>query len=300
MLSGEVSALSCALAFAVSGTIVASLARRMTPLTLIGWRGAVGMALYLVVLSALGRWAMLVHMEPIALLGFLADALVGVILGGTLFIRSLRIIGLSRAMPISSTYPVFATLMAAVAFDEDISWGLALAIPLVVAGVGLLASRGSPRHGGEVEASAQAIQHSAWRGVGMALGAAVLWAIGTNILKVAVREGNLLAGIFLENAALAVAVLILVRPKESIVEAKALAPRHLVLLVLSGIFENGFASALYFFAVEQAGVARTALLTSTYPLFALPLGLVFLRERITPRKLVGVVLCTLGTAMVFY
>ena len=52
---------------------------------------------------------------------------------------------------------------------------------------------------------------------------------------------------------------------------------------MAGIIGIGLGSLFYIAAVEEAGAGKTAVLTSTMPLFNLPLAVLFLKERVTPR-----------------
>jgi drug/metabolite transporter (DMT)-like permease len=74
-------------------------------------------------------------------------------------------------------------------------------------------------------------------------------------------------------------------------------PRGRDLLATLGIatFGTGLGSWLYLFAVTEAGAARAVVLNSTAPLMAIPLAMLFLHERATPRVGAGSALCLAGT-----
>ena len=63
--------------------------------------------------------------------------------------------------------------------------------------------------------------------------------------------------------------------------------RNTAALAAAGVLGIGIGSLFYVFAVQEAGAGRTAVLTSTQPLFALPLAVLFLREKITPKVVLG-------------
>ena len=65
------------------------------------------------------------------------------------------------------------------------------------------------------------------------------------------------------------------------------------MVALAGLIGTGVGSVLFIYAVEDLGAARTAFLTTSAPLFALPMGFLFLGERLTPRILFGTV-ATIG------
>jgi drug/metabolite transporter (DMT)-like permease len=63
--------------------------------------------------------------------------------------------------------------------------------------------------------------------------------------------------------------------------------RSLGMIALAGMVGIGGSGLLYLSAVKYAGAARTASLAGTMPLFAALLSWLVLRERITPRLIVG-------------
>ncbi len=134
----------------------------------------------------------------------------------------------------------------------------------------------------------------------MALATAICWGIATALLKPAVVGTDLVAANLVRMGALAILALGAAGPRRSVSEFKGLKPKNLLMLMAAGVLKNGVGAFLYMLAVQQAGVARTAILSSTSPLFALPLGLLFLKERITMGRVVGTFLCTAGIVMVFY
>ena len=74
--------------------------------------------------------------------------------------------------------------------------------------------------------------------------------------------------------------------------------RSLATMTAAGVLGTGAGSLLWVVGVQHAGAARTAILSSTAPLFALPLAAVFLHERITRRVAVGTVLSIAGIWLV--
>jgi len=68
-------------------------------------------------------------------------------------------------------------------------------------------------------------------------------------------------------------------------------------VVLLGIITAG-SSVLFVTSVKWADVAVAAVLSSTAPLFALPLGLIFLGERVTRSALAGTALAVTGVALI--
>ncbi len=73
---------------------------------------------------------------------------------------------------------------------------------------------------------------------------------------------------------------------------------HLAAIVAAGAVGTGLGSLLYVYGVLEAGAAQAAVLSATSPLMALPLSIVFLGERFTPKVGLGTVLCVGGIVLV--
>jgi drug/metabolite transporter (DMT)-like permease len=67
----------------------------------------------------------------------------------------------------------------------------------------------------------------------------------------------------------------------------------LIVVTAAGVLGTGLGSILFIYAVEDLGAARTAFLTTSAPLFALPMGVLFLSDSVTRRVLAGT-LATIG------
>lgn len=296
---GGLSALGSALAFALGSTFTTSLSQRMSVFSLNGWRAFFSSLLFLLALVGLGKWGDLAHMPVSAMIAFLGSLLIGMALGGTLYVQSLKIIGLSRAMPIVSTQPLFASLIAILLLGEALSWGLVFSTPLVIVGVWLLALPPERASLGKGAAGGQANPRAVLLGVGMALATALSWAVASSLIKSAVAQADLLAANLFRMGILAFILLGFAGPRRSAAELRGLDGKGLAMLLIAALLENGASSSLYIFAVRESGVARTAVLSATAPLFSLPLGLILLKERITAKKVLGTLACTLGIAFVF-
>jgi drug/metabolite transporter (DMT)-like permease len=67
------------------------------------------------------------------------------------------------------------------------------------------------------------------------------------------------------------------------------------LAVLSVV--TALSSVMYVLAVKHSGVAVAAVLSSTAPLFAVPLGVLFLGERVPPMAVVGTAVAVAGVVV---
>ena len=70
------------------------------------------------------------------------------------------------------------------------------------------------------------------------------------------------------------------------------------LLVLVGSVGYGLLSTLYVAAVQSLGPSLTQIISTLTPIFALPLGMLFLHERPTARTALGALLAVAGIVVV--
>jgi drug/metabolite transporter (DMT)-like permease len=124
--------------------------------------------------------------------------------------------------------------------------------------------------------------------------ACVAWAASTVWLKEGIGDLDAVAAgaiRMITNALILLPVVALVGGTREIVGNGM---RNNAALAIAGVLGIGVGSLFYIFAVQEVGAGRTAVLTSTQPLFALPLAVLFLREKITPKVVLGTALCILG------
>ena len=73
--------------------------------------------------------------------------------------------------------------------------------------------------------------------------------------------------------------------------------RSHIVLALSGIFGTGLTTLFFIIALQRIGAGQTAVLFATSPLFALPMGYLFLREQITIWVAVGTGIAVVGIVL---
>jgi drug/metabolite transporter (DMT)-like permease len=218
------------------------------------------------------------------------SGMLGVGLGDTLYIRGIRPLGVSRAFPMSmACFPLFTLLLAAAIVGEPVTGALVAGGALIITGVVLVAGRAG--RDGETAGSPLV-------GVLCVLGAAALWALASVWLK---EAGSGVAPVLvaaIRVPAAALVALTLARAAGQPLWPGRYSRRTLAALAFAGLAGTGLGSLLYVVSVQEAGAARSAVLSSTGPLFALPLAALILRERLTARVVAGTLLSVLGIWLV--
>ena len=207
-------------------------------------------------------------------------------IGDTIFFESAQRLGLGRAMTISMSYPVVAASLAALLLGERLSAPIVVGGLLTLAGLGLIVMArveppGEPRP---------------WRGVVEALLAALAWGVSVVALRVPLDEIDPVSA---QAIRLPVGAVMLWVTPWALRGVPALLrggwPLFVRLLALAAL--TAVSSVMYSASVKYAGVAVASVLSSTAPLFAVPLGIVFLNERLPALALLGAVVTVAGIVM---
>jgi drug/metabolite transporter (DMT)-like permease len=280
---GALVALGSAVAWAVTSLLARSLMVELGSVGVNAIRSSIGGTLLIAwVLATAGAGAF----TSISATGWLLLGLsivMAIALGDTVFFESTRAIGVARAMTVSTTYPLVAAVIAAAFLNEPVTVPIAVGSLVTMAGLVLIVAPWAERAPGE----------RFWFGVGTAVAASLAWAVSTVLVKPALSE----MGPFTAQAIrLPVASLVLwltpwARPVPAAFARSSRAVR--VRIVILGVI-TAFSSVMFVAGVKHAGVAVASVLSSTAPMFAIPLAVVSLNERLTPHAFLGIVLTLAG------
>lgn len=294
---GELAALGTALCWTFSAVFYRR-ALASTPPIQANTARCLGTSLILVmVLAILGRINIFAELPPQALLLTCISGAIGLGLSDTLYMLSLKIIGVSRAVPITCTYPLFNLVWAFILAGENITLPVAAGAITIVLGVWLLTSEKANKSAGETPKR----QHM--YGVVLALSTAITWSISISIINLAVRNIQSLEHAYAVNTLrlLAAAVLLLVY---SLISMKGLAFvkvgwRNAALLLSGGLIAIGLGWFLLTFSFLLIPESKAVPISSTTPLFSTLAGITFLHERVTAKIVLGSVMVVAGIFMVF-
>jgi DME family drug/metabolite transporter len=226
------------------------------------------------------------------------SGLVGLGLGDTLYMVSLKQIGVSRAVPISCTYPLFSLLVALVIQPKTVAFEVIVAAVAIVFGIWLLTRE--PR---SIEGIAQASFRI--RGGLFALGAAVFWALSIVMIDSAVTlpETGTLDNALVLNTIRVLSVAVFLLASTPLTDRKfsftKIQRKSLTLLTLGGLVALGLGWFLLTYSFLYIPEAQAVPISSTTPLFAVVTGMIFLKERITVRNVAGTIIIVLGIFLLF-
>ncbi len=132
----------------------------------------------------------------------------------------------------------------------------------------------------------------------MALAASVLWAIGQVALKPGTDGVHTVVANSVRQPLGALLLLVPNLFRGRWRELRSLDRRSWGIIVLASLIGTGLGTFLFIMAIQMAGAGRTAILTSTAPLMAVPFSMLWMGERPTRRTLAGTLLTTFGIALV--
>jgi drug/metabolite transporter, DME family len=290
-MTGVLVGLLCAMTWAGAAIMLRSLAHKLDPFTLNAPRSLIGAVCMLGLLLVTGKSSGFQAVTPLKLCFMLASIGIGGGIGDTFYVSSLKRIGVSRAFPISSTYPALTLIFGLLFLGDTLRLAVVAGLVLVLGGI-LLISRPAGR---EVRADPAA---GSFRGVGFALVASLCWAISMTLLAPGIQGIDSVVVSAIRVPALSLLLWAVVAVRKSARSLLTLSRREWWVLVLSGFVGWGLGSILFVVTVALIGSARAAILTSTAPLFALPLSALLLREKITRTVWLGTALTVVGIVLV--
>ena len=327
---GVVAILAAAVGYAVAGMVIARYASRVDALSIAAVRAAVVPFFVVPLLFLLGAQGDVVGMSGSTIWQLVLSGLIGWGIGEPLYALSIHYLGLTRSyMLVTGIYSLGAFVLPVLVLGEDVGTRAGAGAALILAGVYLVAWRGThgaaeepapgpalasdaladaypPIAGGAerpVPAASRfgraAIGGSRARvGVLIAVGAAIAWATDSTWIR-ATSEGIDAAAIAMVHvpvAAFGTVLFVYARP-QSALRRRRLDRRTVGVIALSSVLSGGIGSVLFVFAIQDIGAGPAAILFATSPLFALPLAAIVLHERLTPWAILGSALAIAGITL---
>jgi drug/metabolite transporter (DMT)-like permease len=283
---GVLYALGSALAWAVISLMVRTLPPHLSSVTINALRSFLSGAMLLAWVLATGGLDAIAEL-PVRVMVLLALSIIAAsAIGDTVFFESTKSLGLARAMTVSTTYPLMATLLAAALLGEALTVPAVLGSSITLAGVALIVTARESGRGAE----------GRWPGLGLALLAALAWAVSVILLRAPLDQVDPITAQAVRLPIAGAALLVTPWGWTSHTQLRSCDRRTAVRLLLLGVVTT--ASSVFFVAgLKYGGVALATVLSATAPMFAIPLGVLFLGERLSARAVAGTAITVLGIAV---
>lgn len=293
---GELAALGAALSWTVSAVMYKEALEKAKPVSANIVRLASTSAILIAFTFALGNFWVLMDLSTEAIIVACISGIIGLGFGDTLYMKSLKLAGVSRAVPITCTYPLFNLVWATFLAGETVTMPIILGALAIVFGVWLLSRDG--------KANTNAIERRTLIiGVVFALLTAISWSISITMINVAVKETpdlmHALAINLIRTMAIAVSLLALAPIIDREYGFLKIGKKTFATLAFGGLIALGLGWFFLTYSFTQTTEARAVPISSTTPLFSTLSAIIFLHEKVTVRDAAGSIIIVAGIFLIF-
>jgi drug/metabolite transporter (DMT)-like permease len=297
LISGSLIGLLGAALYGLSVVVYRSQADEIHPIAVSSIKMVVALPfMAFMVLLVPGINSIFLPIAPIAILGI--SVIFGAVIGDTVYLWSQHRIGVSYAFPIAMSFPIMTYFLTVIFLGEPPVLSRLAGVIIAVIGVILISNeQNSDQEQQETGGSIITKKRLDLWGIAGALITAVLYSTGTILLQVGIEGVDVVGGSFIRVAVGSVAFV----PVVAVARAKGMnwpTRKATKLVIIAGFFGMAIGSLLYVAAVAMVGATIMSVISSTAPLFAIPVSVLILKERITSVALIGVALTLIGIVLV--
>ena len=291
---GATFALATALTWSVASLFFKRAGEAMHPIPL----SIINCALGLVLMVILGLFSGVTLTPDVpwqTTLRFAVSGAMGIGIADTLYFLCLNDVGAGRAAIIETAYSPFVVLFAYLHLGEQVTPRDLIGATFIISGLVLV---GFEARGQD---TAPISRLRAVRGIIAGLGACFFFGIAIVAIKAQLPDHDVrwVATVRMSGGLVASMVIALANPRWLRATIDALKPQPAWRFALPGAFFGMFVSMqLWVAGFKYAKAAIAAVLNQTSTLFIVVLAAIFLHERLTPMKLVAVLLGFIGSVLV--
>jgi DME family drug/metabolite transporter len=282
----ELLPIAAALCWALGASLYRKSLLNVRPVTLNLFRSFPATIYAFLILYLLGKWSLLSELNMVSLTYIGISSLLVLAVGDILYFTGLKSAGVAKTVPIAYSYSIFVAIISIIFLKESLTTSIMLGTAAVVSGIWLVAGR--------VENEVGKREHPKL-GILAALATSLCWACGVSIFKIILANTDpfLLASVrMLFLLPVLGAFTILPFGKKS--STRNLTRINILTMFLSGLMAIGVGDTFYLIGLKRTKANVAAPLASTTPLFAVIIAILFLKEKVSKRVLVGTFLVTAG------
>ncbi len=295
---GDLAALGAAFCWAVAPILYRQALFKSNPISANIVRLATNAAVLLLFVMAIGKWSSIASLPPEVLAMAIASGIIGLGIGDTLYLYGLKFTGVSVAVPLGATYPLFTLVWSTFLLGEPVSAVAVVGALVILAGIWLL-SRKKKNEAGSVKGK------FVLTGAAVSVAAAAVWSVSITMLNVAVNlpgartfDANL--GIVTTRIAAMAMLMLMLAPALDRQRGFLKASRNTVIeLCVGGLIANALGWLLMNYSFLNVLEVQAVPVSSTTPLFSALAGFLLFREKATANKIVGAVAVVVGVILIF-
>ena len=293
---GELAALGAAISWTFSAILYRQALQQTKPISANIIRLSCTSAILLVFLIIIGKLGVLTNLSANVAVLATVSGIIGLGLGDTLYMLSLKLVGVARAVPITCTYPLFGLLWTVVFSGEDITFGIVFGTIAIVVGIWFLSY--------EKEEGPTTLKRPILvKGAAAALATALLWSVSISMMDLAVEETPSLDQALVVNVMRASMIGLLLLVFSPIIDRGhgflKVSRKTVATLITGGLVALGLGWFFLTYSFTETMASRAIPISSTTPLFSVLAGVVLLHEKVTARNLVGSIVVVAGIFLIF-
>lgn len=293
---GELAALGAALSWAIAPILYRKALVNTKPISANIVRCATNAGVLVAALLLLGNLSALTTLPMDTVVLVVVSGLIGLGIGDTLYMVGLKYVGVSRAVPLAATYPLFSLIWATFLLGQPLSLASVLGAAVIILGIWLLSREKSAENAG-VKGRLVFI------GLVVSLVTAVIWSVSITMMDVAVSNVTSLgvnyAIVTLRIASVALFFMLLapfIDREHGFLKMKR---STLIGLCVGGLVANGVGWLLMNYSFLNISLARATPISSTSPLFAAITGFMLFHEKMTTKAVLGAIAIVAGICLIF-
>lgn len=295
---GELAALGAAICWTISAVLYKQALLNTKPISANIVRCTCTSIVLIVCLAVIGKIGVLTSLPLYAAMLTSVSGIIGLGFGDILYMISLKLVGVARAVPITCTYPLFSILLAIFLQKEVVTLYVVLGAVTIILGIWLL-SREEKTDVNELR------KRDLVEGVASALATAVMWSVSISLINMAVvlPETSSLDYALAINTLRVLATAVFLLASTPIIDRKVdflkMKKGTLFALISGGIVALALGWFLLTMSFLYIPESQAVPISSTSPLFATMAGMIFLREPVTAKIVVGSVIIVVGIFLIF-
>ncbi|MGQ9507068.1 MAG: DMT family transporter [Candidatus Bathycorpusculaceae bacterium] len=296
---GELAALGAALSWTFSAVLYKEALLKTKPISANIVRLTCTSAILVICLIVLGKLEVLTNLPLNAVFLACISGIIGLGFGDTLYMYSLKLIGVARAVPITCIYPLFNLLWSILLLEETITASVVLGALIIVLGIAILSRK-------EKKENLQKIHKgNLIKGVASALVTALMWSISITLMDMAITlpETSSIDNALAINTIRTMAIAVLLLVAAPIIDRNfgflKMQRKTLAMLIFGGIIALGLGWFFLAYSFVLTSEARAVPISSTTPLFSTLSATILLHEHVTSKNVVGAVMVVAGIFLIF-
>lgn len=298
---GEVAALSAAGLWAFASLLFTRLSEDHGPIVMNALKCIIAVVLMVITLAILEGvvWPTITAEDTVILA---VSGLIGLSIGDTAYFNALTRIGPRRALLLTALVPPVTALLAWPTLGESFTAPMLIGMVLTLGGVAWVIVERVPTQSEQTETEAADARKVELAGIGFALVAVLCQSTGNVLTKLGGTDASAIGISVVRVLVGSVGLLVVVAARRRTAELVApfrssSAAARLFVATFAGTYLGIWMLNAGLKYTSHTGIAAT--LSSTSPIFILPLAWIALDERLTPRSVLGAFIAVIGVAVLF-